>query len=204
MKSIILGAGGHAGEVLDILTKQVPTDCIALFNNTIEENYTIYDKFEVFCKNEALTNFDDFYLGVGNIAIRKMLSQLALNAGLTWKRIKSECVQIGQFETNIHPTVDLMMGVVISSNVAIGKGVLLNRRVNIHHDVRIGDFCEIAPSVQILGNVDIGDEVFIGAGSVIMPKVKLGAGCKIGAGSVVNRDVEPRTTVVGVPAKKIK
>lgn len=201
--SIVLGAGGHASEVLDILVRQIPESQISFFNNTVEENYTLFDKFKVFCAKENLNQFNTFYLGVGNSKTRKFLSSIALQAGLVWKGVRSETATIARFQNKLHETVDVMDYVMISSKVTIGKGVLLNRAVNIHHDVVLGNFCEIAPGAQILGNVQIAENVFIGAGAVILPKVKIGANSIIGAGSVVTKDIATASTVVGVPARKI-
>ncbi len=44
----------------------------------------------------------------------------------------------------------------------------------------------------------------IGIGAVVLDGVRVGAGSIIGAGAVVNKDVPPRSLVVGVPAKKIR
>ncbi|KAK7274973.1 hypothetical protein RIF29_16076 [Crotalaria pallida] len=49
----------------------------------------------------------------------------------------------------------------------------------------------------------IGDGVLIGAGTCILGNIKIGDGAKIGAGSVVIKDVPPRTTAVGNPAKLV-
>ena len=43
----------------------------------------------------------------------------------------------------------------------------------------------------------------IGANASILGNIRIGKCAKIGAGSVVVRDVEPQTTVVGVPAKSV-
>nr|WP_155706517.1 gamma carbonic anhydrase family protein [Gloeocapsopsis dulcis] len=44
----------------------------------------------------------------------------------------------------------------------------------------------------------------IGIGAVILDGVRIGAGSIIGAGAVVNKDVPPRSLVVGVPGKCIR
>ncbi|KAF2288973.1 hypothetical protein GH714_023183 [Hevea brasiliensis] len=49
----------------------------------------------------------------------------------------------------------------------------------------------------------IGDGVLIGAGTCILGNIRIGEGAKIGACSVVLKDVPPRTTAVGNPAKLV-
>jgi bifunctional UDP-N-acetylglucosamine pyrophosphorylase/glucosamine-1-phosphate N-acetyltransferase len=49
----------------------------------------------------------------------------------------------------------------------------------------------------------IGDNVFVGSGTMLRAPVTLGNGSRTGAGAVVLHDVEPGTTVAGVPARKI-
>ncbi len=50
----------------------------------------------------------------------------------------------------------------------------------------------------------IGDNAFIGSGSMLIAPVNIGSNAKIGAGSVVNKDVNPYSSVVGVPARPLK
>lgn len=49
----------------------------------------------------------------------------------------------------------------------------------------------------------IGDEVYVGAGARIIGGITIGDRAKVGANAVVVRDVEPDTSVVGIPAKPI-
>lgn len=44
----------------------------------------------------------------------------------------------------------------------------------------------------------------IGIGAVVLNGVRVGSGSIIGAGAVVNKDVPPRSLVVGVPAKRLR
>lgn len=50
----------------------------------------------------------------------------------------------------------------------------------------------------------IGNNVMIGCCSIILGDIKIGNNSKIGANSVVLKNVKSNTTVVGIPAKKIK
>jgi acetyltransferase-like isoleucine patch superfamily enzyme len=52
--------------------------------------------------------------------------------------------------------------------------------------------------------VSIGDGCWLGAGVKVMDGVKIGDGVILGTGAVVNKDIEPFTLAVGVPAKVIK
>ena len=58
-------------------------------------------------------------------------------------------------------------------------------------------------NVSFGGSVFVEDDVSIGVGASIKPGIRLGEGSIIGVGAAVVKDVEPRTTVVGVPAKPI-
>jgi len=52
--------------------------------------------------------------------------------------------------------------------------------------------------------LEIGHDVWIGEWSIILPRVRrIGNGSMIGAGSVVTRDVEPYSIVAGNPAREI-
>lgn len=44
----------------------------------------------------------------------------------------------------------------------------------------------------------------IGIGAVVLDGVRVGAGSIIGAGCIVTKNVEPRSLMVGVPARKVK
>jgi acetyltransferase-like isoleucine patch superfamily enzyme len=97
-----------------------------------------------------------------------------------------------------------MTNVIIENDNVLGKGILLHVGTFVSHDVLIGDFCEISPCVKLLGGCSVGNFCSIGTGAVILPRIKIGDRAIVGAGAVVNSDVEPGTTVVGVPAKKIR
>ena len=104
----------------------------------------------------------------------------------------------------------------MGSNVEIGYMVLLDNRrpelITIGRDAYIcaqsiiltHDLSKKNTSgIEMVGPVVVGEGAFIGMNSTILPGVKIGAYSIVAAGSVVNADVEPYSTVGGVPAKKI-
>ena len=52
-----------------------------------------------------------------------------------------------------------------------------------------------------VGPVRIGDCTHIGSQSVVLRGVSIGDHCVVGAHSLVNRDVEPYSIALGVPAR---
>ena len=62
----------------------------------------------------------------------------------------------------------------------------------------------ISTNATINGDTVVEDLVFFGSTAVANGQLKIGKNSVVGSGSVVIRDVEPFTTVVGVPARIIK
>lgn len=121
-----------------------------------------------------------------------------------------------RFATVIHPAahvsplakvghnVLIMAGAVITSNAVIGDHVCILPNSVIHHDTTIGDWTLIGANVTVAGGTHIGENCYIGSGTSVMNGLHLGDGCLIGLGSCVIRDVAPRTTVAGSPARELR
>jgi sugar O-acyltransferase (sialic acid O-acetyltransferase NeuD family) len=92
---------------------------------------------------------------------------------------------------------------VITTNINIGKHVIVNLSCTIGHDTSIGHYSSIMPGVNISGEVAMHEGVYVGTGAKIINQLTLGQWSVVGAGAVVSKDVAPHTTVVGVPAKPL-
>ena len=204
---IIIGAKGHAIELLDVLEKNNFEEEI-FFYDDITDNLPdkLYNKYPIFRSAEEMSrlNTRHFALGIGIPMARKKLSNKFKLLGWELISVISKDSIIGNYNVLLEPGLNIMHNVFISNDVRIGEGTLINNGANIHHNVEIGNYCEISPKVYITGNVTIGDFTTIGTGAIIIPKVNIGKNCIIGAGSVVNKDIPDNSIAVGTPAKVIK
>lgn len=93
-------------------------------------------------------------------------------------------------------------GSVISADATISRHVHINFNCSVGHDVVLGEFSTLSPSVNIMGEAQVGARVFFGGSAVILPRLEVGYGAVVGAGAVAVRSVSARTTVVGNPARQ--
>jgi serine O-acetyltransferase len=98
----------------------------------------------------------------------------------------------------------------IGDPVVIQPGLyLLHGQVVIDGLTEVGPRARIAPFVTIglrqgsIGGPRIGSDVEIGTGAKVLGELTVGDGAEVGANAVVISDVEPGTTVAGVPAKPV-
>ena len=83
------------------------------------------------------------------------------------------------------------MGVVIGETAEIGDHVL------IYQGVTLGGV-ELKAGKR---HPTIKEKVILGAGSKVIGPIVVGEGARVGANAVVVKDVAPRTTVGGIPAR---
>lgn len=95
-------------------------------------------------------------------------------------------------------------GSMLTTNIRIGKHVLINLACTVGHQSKIGDFSCLMPTCNISGEVTIGECVFWGTGSKIINKRTVGNGVTIGAGAVVIHDLPDDVTAMGVPARVVE
>jgi len=97
----------------------------------------------------------------------------------------------------------------LGSNISIQTGAYITAFTTIEDNVFIGPWVVTAnDKYMVIGAKLIGPTIKkgarIGANSTLLPGVVIGEGAVVGSGSVVTKDVAPRKTVVGNPARELK
>ncbi len=87
-------------------------------------------------------------------------------------------------------------GIRIGDDVLIGHNVVL---ATLNHDLDPELRATTIPQPIVVGN-----RVWIGANATVLAGVTIGDGAIVAAGAVVTREVDPKTVVGGVPARRIR
>jgi serine O-acetyltransferase len=119
----------------------------------------------------------------------------------------------GDFALYLQSQSSRIFGVDINPAARIGVGIMLDHGTGIviGETATVGDNCSILQNVTLGGtgketgdrHPKIGANVLLSVGAKVLGNIKVGDCSVVGAGSVVLKDVPPRTTVAGVPAKEI-
>lgn len=207
---LIVGAKGFAKEVLEVC-KQIDSLENLVFYDDVNEDLSekLYSEYPILKSIDAaklyfLNTCKDFTIGIGDPKLREMLYDKFTSLGGNFKSTISTTAFIGSYNNIIEEGCNIMQKVVITNDIQIRKGTIINQLSSVGHDVIIDEFCEICPNVSISGNVTIGKRTFIGTGAILLPKVKIGKNVIVGAGAVVSKDLPDNCVAVGIPAKIIK
>lgn len=205
---LVIGAGRHAGVLLDILLDQETTVAGILDKDRENVGCRVLG-VPVIGTDDDIDQYppEEYELvnAIGSsrsTAIRRMVYENYKRKGY-------------RFHSAIHPRacisrravlgegVQVMAGAVINVGAVIGEDAIINTRASIDHDCRIGAHVHIAPGCVLSGNVTVGDGTHIGTGSAVIQQVTIGSDTLIGAGSAVVKDIPSHVTAYGVPARVV-
>lgn len=213
-KVIVVGSGGHAKVVIDILEEMIANgsnlEIIGITSNSLVTSEFFFG-YEILGSDEIIEKYanDDNYLaamGLGGYTDNLLRDKV-------FHYIKSFGVK---FINVIHPSV------IVSKSVKLGEGIVIFPGVVINTDVQIGDNSIIATSASIDHETIIDSNVLVSAGVTIGAYSKIGRGTLlalgakvisgvvigknvlIASGAVVVSNIEDNKRVFGIPAKEKK
>ena len=202
---VILGAGGHAKVIADIIKKSGDVVVGFLDDNLDIQGNIIYDNKKVLgtTKEEDIYKYKDknFVIAIGSNRVRKLISEKYKD--LNWyTAIHPNAVIANEVELGAGTVV--MAGAIINPGTKIGKHCIINTSVSVDHDNIFEDFVHISPGSHLAGTVTIKERTWICAGVTVINNIEIAENNIIGAGATVIKNItDKNSTFVGVPIRKI-
>ncbi len=175
IKFIIIGGGGHARVVADILNL-LGAEILGYVDNHQTDLPHHYLGQEDRCQHLENTHLAMGIGGATSTEIRRKISE-KYPKQLFLPLIHPRAI-IGE-GVFLDYGVQVMAGAIIEANSKVGYGTIVNSGAIINHDCQIGEFCHIAPGANICGMCSVGDNAIIG------PSAILGVGCTIEPDNII-------------------
>jgi sugar O-acyltransferase (sialic acid O-acetyltransferase NeuD family) len=206
--AVIVGAGGHAAVLVDLLGMVLPGIKLVAVDSDEELWGKAVLDVPVVGGDDLLPRLKDegtthFVVGVG-----------AVRASGARARLFARTLKLGLKPlTLVHPTAfvakscslsqgcQVMAGAIVNSRAVVGANSLINCGAIVEHDCHIGESVHVATGAQLAGGVVVGPRSLIGIGASVRQGILIGHDCVVGGGSMVVGDMAPQSTAVGVPAR---
>jgi serine O-acetyltransferase len=210
----ILNHGSLASALSFILANKLSDDVMPvvtvreLFDSAFESSpeiieFAVCDIKAVYDRDAAICSYLPAILylkGFQSIQVHRLAHYL-------WKNSRQELALFIQsrnsevFSVDIHPGCMMGRGIMFdhATGIVIGETSVIEDNVSILQQVTLGG----TGNEQGDRHPKIKSGVLISAGAKVLGNIIVGEGSKVGAGSVVLNDVDPHTTVVGVPARLV-
>ena len=197
---IIIGAGGHARVIADIVHCRGDR-CLGFLDDFTQNsigNIPVLGKI-----NDYVNHPDAFFIiGIGKAAIRRKVAERM--GEVQWYTAIHPSAVVSDMNVSIGQGTTVMAGAVINPGAVIGAQSIINTAAVVEHDNQIGDFVHISVGARLAGTVTVESDSWVGIGAVVSNNLRICGGCMIGAGAVVIRSIQEPGTYVGVPARRIK
>lgn len=196
---ILIGGGGHAKVVMDIV-RACGDHVLGVLDDGLAVGTMVQD-VPVLGATADTKQFDNalFLIAVGNNEARK---RLAAELDVDWytaihpSAIVSEKASVGEGSV-------VMPRAVINAGACVERHCIINTAAVVEHDNHIADYAHVSCGAVLTGTVRVGETALVGAGAIVKNNVQICDGCVVGAGAVVTKDLAEKGTYVGVPARKI-
>ena len=199
---IIIGAGGHAKVIADIVQ-----NCGDVVVGFLDDHPNMQGQLYGIPILGTVSEYEkyinaEFVIGIGNATIRRKIAERMM--GVKWYTAVHPSAVISPTDVSIGEGTVVMANAVVNVGTKIGAHCIINTAAVLDHDNCIGDFSHISVGAKLAGTVSIGEETWVGIGAVISNNIDVCGGCMIGAGATVVRSIKHKGTYVGVPARIIK
>ncbi len=190
---VLVGGGGHAGGLIDILRVRSEIDIVGYTSQ--EEKGELYgitrlgdDRILKDLPSEGVSHACIALGAVDDNSHRRRKFQECLSYGFDILKVVHPSA-IVETSAELDVGVQIMAGAIVGTGSKIGKNVIVNSGAIVSHDCTISDHVHITPGAILAADVQIGLETTIGMGVTIFRGLKIGRRCVIGSGVDLFGDV---------------
>ena len=192
---MVLGSGGHAASLIDILERENKYKIAGYIVNDIGEEYN--NEYPVIGSDENLSSLyksgiRNAAIGIGylgNSVLREKLYNRLKKIGF-YLPVACDPSAIVSRRADIGEGTFIGKGAIVNAGVTIGRMCIINTGAIVEHDCQIEDFSHISVGTVLCGGVHIGKASFVGANATVIQMRTVGQRCIIGAGTVIRNNVE--------------
>jgi UDP-perosamine 4-acetyltransferase len=208
-KIVLVGAGGHASVLADIIASTRGLTLVGAVDPDPRAAAALPARH--LGGDEALPGLLKkgvrlAAVGVGSVgdnAARAALRRKLQALGFTLPPLVHPRAVVAR-SAALGPGCQIAAAAVINPRAKLGAGVLVNTGAVVEHDCRLGDDAFVGPLAGLGGGVTLEASAFVGLGAFVLQGLTIGKGAVVGAGAVAVKDVRAGAVVVGVPAKERK
>lgn len=204
---IVIGGGGFAREVIWLAREaKEPWEVVGCLDDRDGAQGQDLSGVPVIGRVQDWASHPDTYfvVAIGNPRVRRQVVHRMALAGIPrFATLVHRSVQMSSF-VHIGAGSMITAGCVLTTQIEVGRHVILNLSSTVGHDCVIADGVTIAPMVAISGEVRLEEACEIGTGACIRQGLRIGRGAMVGMGAVVTSDVSDFELVVGSPARPLR
>jgi sugar O-acyltransferase (sialic acid O-acetyltransferase NeuD family) len=204
---VIVGAGGHGREVLDVVEAVGGYEVVGFLDDGAPDEARLADRGHRLLGPVAAAGElgpMQFVVGIGDPRVRMAVvdalrthpSAAAAPALVhPTSTLGSRCV--------LGPGTVVAAGARLTTNVTVGAHCYVGPNATVGHDCRLLDGATLYPGAMVSGDVTVGRAATVGAGAAVKQGLHIGAAAYVALGAGVVHDVPDGTTVAGTPATRL-
>ena len=205
-KILIFSAGSAGREIFQLISSinkfKDEWEVIGYVDDDVNKVDKIIDNIQVYSNKKKPKN-KEIYATCGvmdHIIRKKIFEKEIIKCNLQVPNLihplieKPKCLKIGRGNIifgNVH----------ISFEVNINNFSTISNFCDLGHNLVLGNYITMMPTVTVGGNCEIEEQTFIGSGANIHQGAKIGKNCNIGMGSLIINNLKNNSSVVDHPRK---
>lgn len=205
---VIVGAGGHGREVLDVVeavNRRAPTwRLLGFVSDRMEDGRLLDRNTPVLGGVEVLdVHGAEHVVAIGDTVIRHRVSSQT-------DRMGPAAAPLVHPDASISPGAELEVGSVVFAGVRVGRDTRIGRHSHLNLNALcgpgavVGDHAFLGQGAIIESHAKLGEGVFVGSNAWVVSGCHVDRWAVIGAGAIVADHVQAGQVVAGDPARPLR